>query len=65
MRYLGKFYCETDAAWETFCRFPNDETWKLCVAAKKAEDEAVRQHEMEKAEIGAKGEQVNGIDNVG
>lgn len=39
---LGKLYCETDAAWEAFCRFPSDSTWALYVDAKAAEDAASR-----------------------
>ena len=35
---LGKLYCETDAAWEAFCRCPSDATWALYVEAKDAED---------------------------
>lgn len=34
---LEKLYCETDAAWDSFCRFPSDSTWELYVEAKNAE----------------------------
>lgn len=32
--------CETDAAWEEFCKYPSDQFWELYVKAKQAEDEA-------------------------
>ena len=38
MADMGKFYCETDAAWEAFCRCPSDSTWERYVEAKSAED---------------------------
>lgn len=31
---LAKAYCESDAAWETYCRAPTQSTWELYVQAK-------------------------------
>lgn len=46
MTNIDKLYCETDAAWELYTRFPSDETWKLWCEAKAAEGTAERANSM-------------------
>ena len=36
---LSKSHCESDAAWETYCRAPAQSTWQLYVDAKRREAE--------------------------
>lgn len=40
-----KSVCETDAAWELFCEFASEVTWKAYVEAKEVEDKTKKEQE--------------------
>lgn len=42
---LAKACCESDAAWETYCRTPIQSTWELYVQAKRHEHQLEMQLE--------------------
>lgn len=49
MSLLAKAQCESDAAWENYCRAPTQTTWDLYVSAKRHEnDMAVLESSLER-----------------
>lgn len=53
MKEWHKRICETDAAWETFCKFPTDGTWSIYTEALEAEQMAEERYTKEKSQVTA------------